>query len=202
MPGGWVFWLALAAACCTAAGIRDPDLLGWNEGGKAPGAREQQQRGGGGAGGARAPHDRVRGQEVLSWDPRIFLYRGLLTDGAFRLCASSLLAARCPFPRRPHPTPALAPPRVRLLRAAEECDHLVGKATPRLRRSGVVADKGGDDISDIRTSYGMFFEREEDVVVAAVERKLSEWTLIPVGHGEGIQVLRYFNGQEYKPHFD
>jgi hypothetical protein len=36
---------------------------------------------------------------------------------------------------------------------------------------------------------------------AEIERRLSEWTMIPVENGEGIQVLRYQNGQEYKPHF-
>ena len=41
----------------------------------------------------------------------------------------------------------------------------------------------------------MFFDRGEDEVVRNVERKLSEWSLIPEGHGEGIQVLRYTNGQ-------
>ena len=46
---------------------------------------------------------------------------------------------------------------------AEECDHLVAKAGPRLTRSGVVdADKqGGEPFSDIRTSSGMFFDRGE-----------------------------------------
>ena len=32
--------------------------------------------------GASAPDVRRRGMEVLSWDPRVFLYRGILTDGA------------------------------------------------------------------------------------------------------------------------
>lgn len=41
--------------------------------------------------------------------------------------------------------------------------------------------------SDIRTSYGMFFDRQEDEVISYVEKKLSEWSLIPPGHGEGIQ---------------
>ncbi|EFN51227.1 hypothetical protein CHLNCDRAFT_28161 [Chlorella variabilis] len=86
----------------------------------------------------------------------------------------------------------------------EECDHMMTKAGPRLTRSGVVDvdNPGGESVSDIRTSYGMFFDRGEDEVVREVERRLSEWSLIPPGHGEGIQVLRYENGEEYKPHFD
>jgi prolyl 4-hydroxylase len=47
----------------------------------------------------------------------------------------------------------------------------------------------------------MFFGRGEDAVVAGVERKIAEWLLIPPGHAEGLQVLRYARGQEYRPHF-
>ena len=90
--------------------------------------------------------------------------------------------------------------------AAEECDHLVKKATARLHRSGVVEEGGGDGVSDIRTSDGMFFDRAEDPTIDAIENKVSEWTLIPPGNGEGFQVLRYQvtekGGQEYRPHFD
>lgn len=65
-----------------------------------------------------------------------------------------------------------------------------------------VEGRGRDAISDVRTSYGMFFERGESDVLRRVESRLSAATMIPVGHGEGVQVLRYQNGQEYKPHFD
>lgn len=87
---------------------------------------------------------------------------------------------------------------------AEECDHLIRAATPRLARSGVVEVKehGVDAVTDVRTSYGMFFDRFEDPVVREVEERLSRHVMLPSGHGEGIQVLRYENGQEYKPHFD
>ena len=48
--------------------------------------------------------------------------------------------------------------------------------------------------SDIRTSYGMFFDRYEDDMIKSIEEKLSEWTLIPPGHGEGLQVLAWGGG--------
>lgn len=88
--------------------------------------------------------------------------------------------------------------------SADECDYVINKATPRLARSGVV-DEGGegkDAISDVRTSNGMFFERGEDPIIQRIEERLSKYSLIPVGNGEGMQVLRYEHGQEYKPHFD
>jgi hypothetical protein len=63
-------------------------------------------------------------------------------------------------------------------------------AKPRLERSGVVdTATGGSEISDIRTSKGMFLERGHDDVVAAIEERIARWTLLPAGNGEGLQVL-------------
>lgn len=53
-----------------------------------------------------------------------------------------------------------------------------------------------------RTSYGMFIPRYQDEIVARLEERVAEWTGIPVSHQEDIQVLRYAEGQQYKPHMD
>lgn len=101
----------------------------------------------------------------------------------------------------------------------------------------VDSSTGGSEISDIRTSAGMFFERcahtsaacpacpvgahppapaapgarcrcsraahpcpfesacparsGEDDVIASIEERIARWTLLPVGNGEGLQVLNY-----------
>lgn len=47
----------------------------------------------------------------------------------------------------------------------EEADHVRGLAEPRLTRSGVVAKTGGSEISQIRTSHGVFLERGQDDVI-------------------------------------
>eukprot|EP00798_Chlamydomonas_sp_ICE-L_P030513 gene30513-35541_t len=41
-----------------------------------------------------------------------------------------------------------------------------------------------------------------DSVVEGIERKIAEWTGLPVSHGEPIEVLRYKNGQKYDAHWD
>ena len=41
-------------------------------------------------------------------------------------------------------------------------------------------------------------ERGQDPVVASVEERIARWTLLPVGNGEGLQVLNYQPGQEYQ----
>lgn len=48
----------------------------------------------------------------------------------------------------------------------------------------------------------MFFGRGEDEVITRIENKISEWTLIPPGHGEGLQLLRYNHDQKYGAHYD
>jgi prolyl 4-hydroxylase len=66
----------------------------------------------------------------------------------------------------------------------------------------VDAETGGSLISDIRTSSGAFVGRGQDAVVAGIEKRIAEWSMIPEDHGEAIQVLRYEPGQEYRAHYD
>lgn len=85
----------------------------------------------------------------------------------------------------------------------EECDFIRMKAEKRLERSGVVdSATGASAVSEVRTSEGMFFSRGEDSVIEGVERRLAEWTLTPIHHGEGLQVLRYKQNQKYDAHWD
>ena len=43
----------------------------------------------------------------------------------------------------------------------------------------------------------MFIRRFHDPIIAAIERRISMFTHIPVEHQEDIQVLRYSKGQKY-----
>lgn len=82
-----------------------------------------------------------------------------------------------------------------------ECAELVSLAGDRLEKSTVVADEGNAQ-HESRTSSGMFFKRKEFPVVAEIERRLSQLVGVPEEYGEGLQVLRYEVGQEYRPHQD
>lgn len=85
----------------------------------------------------------------------------------------------------------------------QECDHLIKLAEPHFHRSGVVLDKKGKSgISEVRTSSGMFLDRGHDDIVAAIERRIARWTLLPVDYGEGFQILRYTPTQKYDGHYD
>jgi prolyl 4-hydroxylase len=61
---------------------------------------------------------------------------------------------------------------------------------------------GGSEVNAARTSDGMFFERGEAPLVAAIEQRIAELLRWPPDHGEGLQVLRYRPGAQYRPHHD
>ncbi|AXI11195.1 2OG-Fe(II) oxygenase [Oceanobacillus zhaokaii] len=81
----------------------------------------------------------------------------------------------------------------------EECDELI-----RLSKDNMHRSKIGDarEVNEIRTSSGMFFEGNEHGILTKIEKRVSSIMNIPVEHGEGLQILKYTPGQEYKAHFD
>ncbi len=84
-----------------------------------------------------------------------------------------------------------------------ECEGLMALAAPRLQRSETVDnDSGGSAVNAARTSEGMFFERGEGGLIDAIERRIAELLRWPLENGEGLQVLRYRPGAEYRPHHD
>lgn len=101
---------------------------------------------------------------------------------------------------------ALKDPRVVLfggLLDAAECDELVALARARLARSETVeVTTGGSEVNDSRTSEGMFFARGENPLVTRLEARIAALLQWPVENGEGLQILRYGPGAEYKPHYD
>ncbi|BAT75340.1 hypothetical protein VIGAN_01318600 [Vigna angularis var. angularis] len=103
--------------------------------------------------------------EILSWEPRAFLYHNFLTK--------------------------------------EECDYLINIAKPDMQKSSVVDSKTGKSMdSRVRTSSGAFLTRGRDHIVRDIEKRIADFTFIPVEHGEGLQVLHYEVGQKYEPHLD
>ncbi|XP_030531401.2 probable prolyl 4-hydroxylase 3 [Rhodamnia argentea] len=103
--------------------------------------------------------------QVLSWEPRAFLYHNFLSR--------------------------------------EECEYLVSLAKPRISKSTVVDGSTGKSMdSGVRTSSGMFLNRGQDKIVRAIEKRIADFTHIPVEHGEGLQILQYGHGQKYDAHHD
>ncbi|MCK6426905.1 MAG: 2OG-Fe(II) oxygenase [Burkholderiaceae bacterium] len=85
----------------------------------------------------------------------------------------------------------------------EECDQLVAQARPRLARSETVdTATGGSEVNEARTSHGMFFQRGESELLKRIEARIAALVNWPVENGEGVQVLNYRPGAEYKAHYD
>lgn len=103
--------------------------------------------------------------EILSWEPRAFLYHSFLSK--------------------------------------EECDYLIDLAKPHMAKSTVVDSKTGrSKDSRVRTSSGMFLRRGQDKIIRNIEKRIADFSFIPVDHGEGLQILHYEEGQKYEPHYD
>jgi len=85
----------------------------------------------------------------------------------------------------------------------EECEQMIELSRPRMARSLTVQTKtGGEEVNEDRTSQGMFFARGENALIARIEARIARLVNWPVENGEGVQVLRYVPGAEYKPHYD
>uniref|UniRef100_A0A0C9QLG8 procollagen-proline 4-dioxygenase n=1 Tax=Wollemia nobilis TaxID=56998 RepID=A0A0C9QLG8_9CONI len=103
--------------------------------------------------------------EVLSWEPRAYLYHNFLTK--------------------------------------EECEYLISLAKPHMVKSTVVdSTTGKSKDSRVRTSSGTFLNRGQDKIIRNIEKRIADFTFIPVEHGEGLQILHYETGQKYEPHYD
>jgi prolyl 4-hydroxylase len=81
----------------------------------------------------------------------------------------------------------------------EECDELISLSQSKLQRSRIGNTR---EVDDLRSSSSMFFDEGENELVVRIERRVSHIMNIPAAHGEGLQILNYQVGQEYKAHFD
>jgi prolyl 4-hydroxylase len=89
------------------------------------------------------------------------------------------------------------------LLSAEECEALIEAAKPHLKRSLTVETQtGGEALNEARTSDGMFFRRGQNEIVSRIEARIARLLDWPVEYGEGLQVLHYRPGAEYRPHYD
>lgn len=90
------------------------------------------------------------------------------------------------------------------LLSAEECKALIDYAYSKgLRKSGVVDSGTGQSIEHhARTSTSVFFTRAETSLIDTLETRLANLTGWPIENGEGLQMLQYEPGQEYKAHYD
>lgn len=80
----------------------------------------------------------------------------------------------------------------------EECQMFIDSAAWRLTKSKLV----NKEESQIRTSSGMFFNENESPLITEIENRIASLMHVPISHAEGLQVLHYEPGQEFKEHYD
>lgn len=81
----------------------------------------------------------------------------------------------------------------------EECEALINLSKDKMKRSKIGETR---EVNAQRTSSSMFFEDSENELVEKIENRISTIMNIPIEHAEGLQILQYAPGQEYKAHFD
>lgn len=87
--------------------------------------------------------------------------------------------------------------------STEECDQLIDLSTNRLQPSEIIDPITGEKKAvPGRTSKGAYYHLNETSLISTIERRIAEITSHPLEHGEGLQVLNYNIGEEYKAHFD
>ncbi|XP_031736349.1 probable prolyl 4-hydroxylase 10 [Cucumis sativus] len=57
-------------------------------------------------------------------------------------------------------------------------------------------------VSSRRTSSGRFLAKGQNQLVRRIEKRIAEFTFIPVENGEGLSILHYEVGQKFEPHHD
>lgn len=89
------------------------------------------------------------------------------------------------------------------LLSADECEALIALSRGKLVRSPVVnPETGQENLIPARTSRGAMFQVGEYPLIEQIEARIAAVTAMPVEHGEGLQILNYQVGAEYRPHFD
>lgn len=81
----------------------------------------------------------------------------------------------------------------------EECDELIRLSSDKMKRSKIGTTR---EENQLRTSSSMFIEESENLIVARIEKRIATVMNIPIEHGEGLQILQYTPGQQYKAHHD
>ena len=83
----------------------------------------------------------------------------------------------------------------------DKCEYLIHKYSDRCKRSTVVDAKGRDVVDAARTST-TYFMPDDDPVVSELRTKAAKKAGVPESHVEGLQLVRYAKGEQYKFHHD
>lgn len=85
----------------------------------------------------------------------------------------------------------------------DECQQMIAITENKFEDAQVIDPETGEFVQHhARTSMNAGFNRGEHELIDKIEKRIAETINWPVENGEGMQVLRYHIGGEYKAHFD
>ncbi|MFC4159603.1 2OG-Fe(II) oxygenase [Chitinimonas lacunae] len=85
----------------------------------------------------------------------------------------------------------------------QECEQIINLSRNKVERSTTVDNATGKSVEhEARTSEGTFFLLNENELIERIDRRLAALLQHPIECGEGLQILHYNVGGEYRPHFD
>ncbi len=82
-----------------------------------------------------------------------------------------------------------------------KCQHLIDTYQGLCKRSTVV-DAAGKDVVDGGRTSSTYFLPDEDPVVKEIRKRACKMAGVPESHCEGLQLVRYAKGEQYKYHYD
>ncbi len=85
----------------------------------------------------------------------------------------------------------------------QECDTMISLIKAKLTPSKTVDANTGDfKVIEARSSEGSYFTLCENDFITTIDERIAALMNFPIENGEGLQVLHYSVGGEYKAHFD
>lgn len=85
----------------------------------------------------------------------------------------------------------------------EECELMINGVKDKIKRSKTIDDTTGKSSEhEARTSSGSYYACGENDYIKKIEDRISKLVNWPMEKSEGIQVLKYGIGDQYKPHYD
>lgn len=82
------------------------------------------------------------------------------------------------------------------------CDAIVAAAKPGTRQATVYTQQDGPERSSSRTNSTCLLDPKDYPLIREIFADLGAIVCLPVENAEGLSVLHYSKGQEFKPHFD
>jgi prolyl 4-hydroxylase len=82
-----------------------------------------------------------------------------------------------------------------------KCLYLIDTYKDKCKRSTVV-DAAGKDVVDAARTSSTYFMPNDDPVIVELRRKAAAMAGVPESHVEGLQLVRYAKGEQYKFHYD